>query len=96
MLDVRMLRHDVQGVAARLSRRGYTFDVARFEVLEQQRRTLQSETETLQNERNVISKAIGKAKAQKQDATQLLAEAAAMGSRLEQGGNHVGRVGAAP
>ena len=84
MLDVRMLRHDVQRVAARLSRRGYTFDVARFDALEQQRRALQSETETLQNERNVISKAIGKAKAQKQDATQLLAEAAALGSRLEQ------------
>jgi seryl-tRNA synthetase len=79
-----MLRHDVQGVAARLARRGYTFDVARFDALEQQRRALQSETETLQKERNVTSKAIGKAKAQKQDASQLLADAAAMGSRLEQ------------
>ena len=83
MLDVRIIRHDSQNIAARLERRGYTFDVARFDALEQRRRALQNETETLQNERNVVSKAIGKAKAQKQDATELLAAAAAMGSRLE-------------
>jgi seryl-tRNA synthetase len=83
MLDVRLIRHDPQGIAERLKKRGYTFDVAAFGALEERRRALQAETEALQNQRNTVSKAIGKAKGEKRDASALLAEAAAMGSRLE-------------
>ena len=59
MLDARLVRTDLEGVAARLARRGFTLDVERLRALEADRRSLQLETETLQNERNQRSKAIG-------------------------------------
>lgn len=74
MLDPRLVRTEPQTVAALLKKRGFVLDVATIEKLEAQRKTLQTETETLQNERNTKSKNIGKAKAGGQDITPLLAE----------------------
>jgi seryl-tRNA synthetase len=74
MLDPRLLRADPHNVAKLLSKRGFVLDVATIEKLEAQRKTLQLETESLQNERNTRSKNIGKAKAAGQDVAPLLAE----------------------
>jgi len=74
MLDPRLVRTEPQTVAALLKKRGFVLDVATIEKLEAQRKTLQTETETLQNERNTKSKNIGKAKAGGQDISPLLAE----------------------
>jgi len=74
MLDPRLVRTEPQTVAALLKKRGFVLDVAAIEKLEAQRKILQTETETLQNERNTKSKNIGKAKAGGQDITPLLAE----------------------
>ncbi|MBZ9556524.1 MULTISPECIES: serine--tRNA ligase [unclassified Modicisalibacter] len=83
MLDPRLLRSELAHVAQRLATRGFTLDTARFESLEGQRRDLQTETERLQNERNVRSKAIGKAKAAGEDIQPLLDEVSDMGERLD-------------
>ncbi|QLF91815.1 serine--tRNA ligase [Pseudomonas sp. ABC1] len=85
MLDSKLLRSQLQDVAARLATRGYTLDVARIEALEAQRKTVQSRTEQLQAERNARSKAIGKAKQQGEDIAPLLAEVDRMGADLESG-----------
>jgi seryl-tRNA synthetase len=77
MLDVHMLRSDVNAVADRLALRGgYRLDVAAFAALEQRRKSLQSETEALQAQRNALSKQIGTAKRNndQQTAQSLMAE----------------------
>ncbi|GAB2796736.1 serine--tRNA ligase [Halomonas shantousis] len=83
MLDPKLLRGDLEQVAQRLATRGFTLDTGKLEALESQRRELQTQTEQLQNERNVRSKAIGKAKAAGQDIEPLLAEVSDMGDRLD-------------
>ncbi|MES2682701.1 MAG: serine--tRNA ligase [Pseudomonadota bacterium] len=71
MLDPKRLRANPQEVADQLARRGYVLDVATFEKLESQRKSLQSETEALQAVRNKASKEIGFAKSKGEDATPL-------------------------
>ena len=53
MLDIKLLRSAPEQVAQALTIKGYHFDVAEFISLEEQRKSLQQQTEDLQNERNV-------------------------------------------
>ena len=66
-----------------LKRRGFDLDLKLFQTLEEERKRLQSETETLQNQRNTVSKTIGKAKAGGDDVSTLVAEVGDLGDRLE-------------
>jgi seryl-tRNA synthetase len=83
MLDPKLLRNDLDGVARSLRRRGYELDVARFAALEDRRKALQVETDELRHQRNAGSKAIGHAKASGADAAALMAEVADLGNRLQ-------------
>ncbi|MBS1200817.1 MAG: serine--tRNA ligase [Proteobacteria bacterium] len=83
MLDTRLLRTDLDGVAANLARKGFDLDKAAFLALEERRKALQVEVDRLRNERNTRSKAIGKAKAQGQDIAPLLAEVESLGDELK-------------
>ncbi|WP_334029605.1 serine--tRNA ligase [Alteromonas sp. P256] len=83
MLDPKCLRSDIEQTAERLAARGFKLDVAAFSSLEEKRKTLQSRTQDLQNERNVRSKSIGKAKAQGEDIAPLLAEVGKLGDELD-------------
>ncbi|WP_299879660.1 serine--tRNA ligase [uncultured Cocleimonas sp.] len=85
MLDIKLLRSDIDAVAKQLSRRGFELDVAAFQSLEDQRKTLQMTTQELQNERNTSSKMIGKAKASGEDIQPLLDEVADLGEKLKAG-----------
>ena len=67
MLDLKLLRQDVAGVAANLARRGVAFDTESFRNLEAERKAVQVEVEAQRQFRNEKSKAIGKAKAAGQD-----------------------------
>ncbi|RAU19334.1 serine--tRNA ligase [Nitrincola tibetensis] len=84
MLDPKLVRANPEDVARLLRKKGFEFPVAAFNTLEEQRRTLQVETESLQNERNTRSKSIGQAKASGQDIAPLLAEVSALGEKLDQ------------
>lgn len=64
MLDIQLLRSNTAAVAERLARRGYDFDTARFDALEERRKSVQVKTEELQASRNSISKQIGALKGQ--------------------------------
>lgn len=81
MIDQKLLRNDLQGVAQALAKRGFELDTASYEELESRRKDLQVRTQELQNERNVKSKSIGKAKAQGEDIQPLLAEVAELGDK---------------
>jgi len=82
MLDPQLLRKELDAVQARLNGRGFEFDVAQFQAIEAQRRTVQTETEALQARRNDLSKQIGMKKARGEDAAELMAEVADIPERL--------------
>ena len=83
MLDQKMLRQDLQGVADALARRGFTFDTEAYAALEARRRALQSRTESLQHERNERSRAIGEAKRRGEDIEPLRGQVSAVGEALK-------------
>jgi len=83
VLDPRLLRTDLDLVAAQLARRGLQLDTARLDALEGERKGLQVRVQELQNERNTRSKAIGRAKAAGEDTAPLLAAVADLGEGLK-------------
>ena len=83
MLDPSLLRKDLQTVVARLKSRGFDFDLDRFESLESRRKSLQTETETLQARRNALAKQIGQLKARGEDTGAVMAESQAVPARLK-------------
>ncbi len=83
MLDPKRLRTELDEVAAQLARRGFQLDMENIRALEERRKTLQVDTQNLQNARNSRSKAIGQAKASGEDIQPLLAEVADLGERLK-------------
>jgi seryl-tRNA synthetase len=82
VLDPKLLRSDLPGVAAQLARRGFVLDVADFSALEEQRKAAQIEADRLRAERNAGAKAVGQAKAKGQDVAPLLARGEALGAEL--------------
>ena len=83
MLDIQLLRNDLQGAAARLADRGVTLDTAAFERLEAKRKAVQTQTQELQARRNQLSKQVGQAKAKGEDASALMAEVNAQADQLK-------------
>ncbi len=83
MIDPKLLRQSAGEVAKNLARRGHQFDAQAYLALDQQRKTLQVETEALRNERNTSAKKIGKAKAGGDDVEPLLAAVKDLGDRLD-------------
>jgi len=83
MIDAKLLRTELDAVVTTLAKRGFALDKAAFVALEDQRKTLQVQTETLQAERNARSKNIGKAKASGEDIQPLLDEIANLGDKLD-------------
>ena len=59
MLDIQLLRNDIQTAAQRLAQRGFVLDTERFGELEGKRKQLQIRSEELQAQRNSLSKQIG-------------------------------------
>lgn len=84
MLDIQLLRTDLEKIAARLTKRGYTFPAAQFNSLETQRKSIQTFTQELQAKRNATSKQIGIAKQKGEDVNAIMAEAAQLGDELKQ------------
>ncbi len=83
MLDIQLLRKDIDGVAKRLADRGFTLDVAAFSALEAERRAIQTRTEELQAKRNSLSKQIGAMKGRGEDTSAVMAEVAGIGDEMK-------------
>ena len=83
MLDPNLLRTELDAVAEKLARRGFTLDVEKLRELEERRKVLQVETESLQAERNSRSKTIGAAKARGEDIESLRLEVNQLGESLD-------------
>ena len=83
MLDIQLLRSQLDSVAQRLASRGKAIDFTEFTALETERKTLQTRTQELQNQRNTLSKQIGMLKGKGEDASGVMAQVAAIKSELE-------------
>ncbi|MFA7291638.1 MAG: serine--tRNA ligase [Rhodocyclaceae bacterium] len=83
MLDIQLLRNNLDAVAERLATRGKTFDFSAFQTLEAERKTLQTKTQELQAQRNTLSKQIGMLKGKGEDASEVMAQVAALKADLE-------------
>jgi len=83
VLDPKLLRSDLTGVAAALARRGFVLDVETFAALEERRKTVQIEADRLRAERNAGAKAVGQAKSKGQDAAALMAAGESLGEQLQ-------------
>ncbi|HMV93637.1 MAG TPA: serine--tRNA ligase [Thauera aminoaromatica] len=83
MLDIQLLRTQLDHVAARLATRGLQLDTAAFQALEDERKQLQTRTQELQARRNALSKQIGMLKGKGEDASAVMAEVAQLGDGLK-------------
>ena len=87
MLDILLLRKDlptaIAGLETRKSPQPF-LDVAAFQALEAERKTLQTRTEELQAQRNQLSKQIGQLKAKGESADAVMAQVGALKAELEQ------------
>jgi len=83
MLDPKLIRNDLEGTARQLARRGFVLDTKNLQALEERRKSIQTQTQELQAERNSRSKSIGKAKAAGGDIAPLLQEVEGLGEQLK-------------
>ncbi|AMC33865.1 serine--tRNA ligase [Janthinobacterium sp. B9-8] len=83
MLDINLLRTDLENVAARLASRKFILDVNAFSALENERKSLQTRTQDLQAKRNASSKLIGQAKAKGEDVSVIMSDVAHLGEELK-------------
>ena len=100
MLDINLMRRDLDGVVAQLQRRKNPqpfLDVAAYSALEGERKQIQTTTEQLQALRNAASKQIGQLKGkgqgqgqgQGQDSAALMAEVNAIAEQLKAGSDQL-------
>lgn len=83
MLDVNLLRNNLDEIVERLVIKKFKFDKELFNRLEQERKQLQVKTEELQAKRNANSKQIGQLKAKGEDTSAIMAEIAGLGDELK-------------
>jgi seryl-tRNA synthetase len=86
MLDINLLRKDLDAVVARLAARKNPqpfLDVEAFRQLEAERKTIQTRTEELQSQRNQLSKQIGQLKSKGESADAVMAQVAQIKVELD-------------
>ena len=92
MLDITLLRKDLDSVIARLEARKSPqpfLDVDAFKALEAERKTIQSRTEELQARRNQLSRQIGQLKAKGESADAVMAEVGSIKGELDRSGQRL-------
>lgn len=82
MHDIRFIRENPEAFDAGLAKRGLAPRSAELLALDERRRALITEAQAAQARRNEASKAIGAAKARRDDPTDLMAEVAALKERM--------------
>lgn len=84
MIDIKLLRTELEETSVKLERRGYALDKKGLSALEARRKEVQVCTQELQSRRNASAKEIGKAKAAEEDTVALMAAVANLGDELKQ------------
>lgn len=90
MLDIKLIRDDVEGVIKRLNTRQKDYSYLRDLLKkDEERRALIAEVELLKKERNDKSKLVGELKRNKQDATEVLNSVAHIGAEITELDNKI-------
>lgn len=85
MLDMKLLRGNVQEIQKKLQFRGEDLtDLTKFEELDKKRREAIAEGERLKSKRNEVSQEIAKLKKEKQNADELIVEMREVGDQIKQ------------
>ncbi|MEQ8254126.1 MAG: serine--tRNA ligase, partial [Smithellaceae bacterium] len=84
MLDIKYVRQNVEFVREKMTQRGQAIDFDRFVSLDNERRDILMEVETLRSERNSVSKEIGELKKNKADASSLIAKMGEVSAKIKQ------------
>ena len=85
MIDIKLIREDVEEVIRKLNTRGGDFSYLREVLdLDVQRRKIISEVESLKHERNEASKLIGQLKREKKNPSEILKNVASIGDKIQE------------
>ena len=84
MLDLRYLRENWDAVASLLAQRGGTYNLDGIKALDQERRDLVAEADSIKEKRNKTSREIGRLQKEKGDATPLMAEMKEVSARIKE------------
>ncbi|WP_126424613.1 serine--tRNA ligase [Brevibacillus marinus] len=84
MLDIKILRRDLEAVRRRLAHRNEDISALdQFAEVDERRRQVIQEAEALKNKRNIVSQQVAELKRNKQDADQLIAEMKNVNERIK-------------
>jgi seryl-tRNA synthetase len=83
MLDIKFLRQNIDFVRKKMLERGQDVNLNAFAALDEKRRSVLQEVETLRNERNTASKEIGEKKKKKEDASGLIGRMSEVSDRIK-------------
>ena len=83
MLDLKLLQRDPASVARALALRGSSIDVAEFTALDERRRALLQESESLKGERNTVSAEVAALKRSGGDAAALIERMGSVNARIK-------------
>jgi seryl-tRNA synthetase len=83
MLDIKLVRSDPDKVRIGMNKRGAKVPLDDFLKLDEERRKKLTEVEQLKSKRNIVSKEVGRLKAQGRDATELIKEMQDEGDRIQ-------------
>ena len=85
MLDIKLIREDVDSVIAKLERRGKDFSILRdIKKMDEEKRALTLKVDELKNFRNQKSKELGKIKSQGGDISSVMAEVSHIGDEIDE------------
>ncbi len=85
MLDIKRIREDFEGVKARVEFRGKgDFGIDNVKKLDEQRRELLAEVETMKNKQNTVSREIPKLKKAGEDTTAIMAEMKELSGKIKE------------
>lgn len=84
MIDIKLLRSDLEGTIEKLNKRGKDFGYLReVMALDNERRAVIAQVETLKKDRNDLSKLIGQKKRNQEDCTTLMEQVGDIGNKIQ-------------
>lgn len=89
MLDPKFLRGNLDELKAKLATRGYELDIAFWQSMEEQRKSIQVKTEELQAQKNAGAKKVGELKRNGEDATELMNQMQAVSEAMKTAENEL-------
>jgi len=84
VLDLKFVREHLDLVKEKTAQQGMDLDVSEFERLDEERRRLLAEVESLKHQRNQVNREIAERKKAKEDAAEIIAEMKAVSARIKE------------